>query len=566
VESTASSLLALLGLAGDPLQSREHLFLAHLLRHAWSEGRDLDLPGIIELLQHPPFDKIGVMPLDTLFAEKDRVQLALRLNHLLASPGFDLWLQGAPLDPASLLHDERGRPRVAIFSIAHLGDAERMFFVSLLLNQMLGWMRAQNGTTSLRALLYMDEIFGFLPPTPIRRPKRPMMTLLKQARAFGLGCLLATQNPVDLDYKALSNIGTWFLGRLQTERDKLRVLDGLEGCRRIAGREIRPRRTMETLISGLGNRVFLMNNVHEDGPVFFETRWVMLPPDADPAGLVYEPRVLRAGRVLIEDAKLGVSFTDERCELAPVDGARGEADWALATPFDPEASSLSRLPVQGPGFLALPKPLAAAAAYTALKRAFADELARAGGLELLHHPALGEVSLPGECERDFRLRLVQKAREIRDERVQALRDDFARRIAREEADVTRAEAALEREKAQATSAKWNAMASAGSALLGALFGRKKLTATNIRRVGSAGTSMNRSVAQAGDVARAEEKLAAERADVSRLEEELRAAIDTLERALDPVHQPLESIRLKPLKKNIVVTACGLAWVPIPAGA
>ena len=183
-----------------------------------------------------------MLDLESFFPAKDRFALAMALNNLLASPGFGAWLEGEPLDIGRLLHTPAGKPRVAIFSIAHLNDAERMFFVTLLLNQMLGWMRAQSGTTSLRALLYMDEIFGYFPPVANPPSKMPLLTLLKQARAFGLGVVLATQNPVDLDYKGLANTGTWFIGRLQTERDKARVLDGLEGAARQRGARVRPRR------------------------------------------------------------------------------------------------------------------------------------------------------------------------------------------------------------------------------------------------------------------------------------------------------------------------------------
>jgi hypothetical protein len=248
------------------------------------------------------------MDVETFYPEKSRQALALKFNHLLASPGFSTWLEGPPLDIAKMLHREDGKPRISIFSIAHLSDSERMFFVSLLLNQMLGWMRTQRGTTSLRALLYMDEIFGFLPPTANPPSKRPMMTMLKQARAFGLGCLLATQNPVDLDYKALSNIGTWFLGRLQTERDKLRVLDGLEGAAGSQNAKF-DRKEMERLLSGLGNRIFLMNNVHEDQPVLFHVRWVMS----------YLTGPLTRGQIkILMDGKRGAFHTEKQQAAAEV--------------------------------------------------------------------------------------------------------------------------------------------------------------------------------------------------------------------------------------------------------
>jgi hypothetical protein len=227
---TVSSLLGMVGIAADPVQSREFILLSSIIDHQWRQGQDLDLAQLITQVQNPPVTRIGVLDLEGFYPSKDRFGLVMALNNLLASPGFNAWLEGAPLDIDQILHTPTGKPRVAIFSIAHLNDAQRMFFVSLLLNQVLGWMRTQTGTTSLRALLYIDELFGYLPPGSMPPSKTPLLTLLKQARAFGLGLVLATQNPVDLDYKALSNAGTWLIGRLQTERDKARLLDGLEGA------------------------------------------------------------------------------------------------------------------------------------------------------------------------------------------------------------------------------------------------------------------------------------------------------------------------------------------------
>ena len=274
IGTTATSLLGLLGIDADPIKSREHILIATILDAAWRQGRELDLAGLIQQIQTPPVKRVGVLDLDAFFPSKDRFALAMSLNNLLAAPGFGAWMEGEPLDVDTLLHTPEGKPRVAVVSIAHLSDAERMFFVSLLLNQVVGWMRTQSGTTSLRALLYMDEIFGFFPPVANPPSKTPLLTLLKQARAFGVGVVLATQNPVDLDYKGLSNTGTWLIGRLQTERDKARVLDGLEGAAGTAGQGF-DRAGLERILSGLSTRVFLMNNVHEDHPVVFESRWVM---------------------------------------------------------------------------------------------------------------------------------------------------------------------------------------------------------------------------------------------------------------------------------------------------
>lgn len=274
ISSAVSGLLALLGIEADPVRSREHIFLSNVLSTAWRGGQDLDLAGLMRHIQRPPLDRIGVIDVETFFPSNERMKLAMSLNNLLASPSFASWLSGEPLDVAKLLYTPAGKPRLAIVSIAHLDDAQRMFFVTLLLNEILAWMRTQPGTGSLRALLYMDEVFGYFPPGANPPSKRPMLTLLKQARAFGLGCVLATQNPVDLDYKGLSNAGTWFLGRLQTERDKARVIEGLEGASVQAGSKF-DRQAMKATLAALGSRVFLMKNVHDDAPVVFHTRWAM---------------------------------------------------------------------------------------------------------------------------------------------------------------------------------------------------------------------------------------------------------------------------------------------------
>jgi hypothetical protein len=274
IATTVTSLLGLLNISADPLQSREHILISTLIGQMWQRGQDLDIAALIGQIQNPPVTKVGVLDLESFYPSKDRFGLVMALNNLLASPGFNAWLEGVPLDIGQILYTPQGKPRVAIFSVAHLPDNERMFFVSMLLNQILGWMRTQPGTTSLRALVYMDEIFGYFPPTANPPSKRPLLTLLKQARAFGVGVVLATQNPVDLDYKGLSNTGTWFIGRLQTERDKARVMEGLEGAAASAGSNFN-RQKMEQLLASLGSRVFLMNNTHEDEPVVFQTRWCL---------------------------------------------------------------------------------------------------------------------------------------------------------------------------------------------------------------------------------------------------------------------------------------------------
>ena len=271
-QTTVSSLLAHAGIDGEPLKSREHILLSTILLAAWQAGESPDLATLIERVQQPPVRRIGVMDVDSFFPPKDRFAFAMAVNALIASPGFEVWNQGDSLDVGAFLRTSAGKPRVSIFTLAHLDDNQRMFFVALLLNAVAGWMRTQSGTSSLRAMVYMDEIFGFFPPIANPPSKGPLLTLLKQGRAAGVGVVLATQNPVDLDYKGLANIGTWWLGRLQTERDKARVLEGLESASDSGGLD---RSEVDRLLSALTGRVFLMRNVHEDALTLFQSRWAL---------------------------------------------------------------------------------------------------------------------------------------------------------------------------------------------------------------------------------------------------------------------------------------------------
>ncbi len=229
IAGTVAALLGLAGVDADPIRSREGILLATIFEYYWQRDEDLDLAKLILAINEPPVRQMGVFDVDTFYPPKDRFELAMAFNTLVASPKFQSWLQGEPLDADRLFFDADGKPRHSVIYIAHLSDSERMFIVTLLLENVLTWMRRQSGTTSLRALLYFDEVFGYFPPTAEPPSKRPLLTLLKQARAFGLGVVLVTQNPVDIDYKGLTNAGTWFIGKLQAERDKERVLSGLQG-------------------------------------------------------------------------------------------------------------------------------------------------------------------------------------------------------------------------------------------------------------------------------------------------------------------------------------------------
>ena len=615
IERTVTSLLSLVGVDADPLQSHEAVLLANVFHSEWAAGRGLSLESLIRHIQKPPFGKVGVIDVESFLPEKSRQVLALRFNNLLASPGFATWLEGPPLDIAKMLHTPAGKPRISIFSIAHLGDAERMFFVSLLLNQMLGWMRTQNGTTSLRALLYMDEIFGFLPPTANPPSKRPMMTMLKQGRAFGLGCLLATQNPVDLDYKALSNIGTWFLGRLQTERDKLRVIDGLEGA---AGSQSAPfeRKEMETLLSGLGTRVFLMNNVHEDHPVLFHARWVMsyltgpltrmqikslmdpkragfenpTAPPAPPAAanpmampgmaapanasprpavgagvverfaaagndIIYQPYLLRAATVHFSSTRAGIEGS-RQIRLANPVLANG-IDWGNTSDAPHETTEE---PVASASFGELPGYAMNAANYKQVEKDFSDWLYRNERLDVFYCPVLKAWSKPGESEGDFRVRLTHAAHEARDAAMEKVRTTAARKIATLETRLRTAEARVAKEKAEAGAAKMTAGVSILGGLLGGLLGRKAGMTTLSR----GGTAINRTTSaykQHQDVAQAMTRVGDITRDIQSLQSELEAEIARISAEHDTANLELETESLKPRRTDVKVDEIALLWLP-----
>ncbi|MEM7048980.1 MAG: DUF87 domain-containing protein [Acidobacteriota bacterium] len=622
VAVTVQGLLGLIGIDADPVQSREHILLANLFERAWRSGLDLDLGQLIHQVQNPPMQKVGVLPIDSFFPQKDRFGLAMALNNLLASPGFSTWMSGEPLDVDRLLYNPEGKPRVAIFSIAHLGDAERMFFVTLLLNQTLGWMRSRPGTSSLRALLYMDEVFGYLPPVANPPSKQPLLTMLKQARAFGLGLVLATQNPVDLDYKALSNIGTWFLGRLQTERDKARVLDGLEGAAASAAGF--DRQAMEEILAGLGKRVFLLHNVHEDGPEIFQTRWAMsylrgpltrsqidrltpeeAPPATAPAAavtaapapeaipapappatappprpvlpaaieqrflalrgrpgsdLTYQPALLGLGRVHFVDSRKEVDESEEVALLAELPADVAAVDWYEARQTELRLEDLEDEPaIPTAAFAELSAAAGSQRSYTSWKRAFSDALYRERRLTLHRCPSLKMVSAAGESERDFRIRLGDQAREARDQAVDKLRDKAEKKLDTLAERKRKAEQAVERERDQARDAKLQTAVALGSSLLGALFGgRKRSLSTAVRGVG-------RSYKQGQDVGRAQENVASYERQMAELQADLEAEIDALKERYDPQLLELDTVEVKPRRTDIEVRLVALAWVPTVAG-
>lgn len=603
----ASSLLSLLGIDADPVRSREHILLTTILQSAWAEKRSLDLAALVHAVQSPPVKRIGVMELESFFPAQERFALAMLVNNLLAAPRLQPFLAGDAIDIDRMLYGDKGQPRIAIFSVAHLDDTERMFFVSLLLNEVVAWTRTRSGTSSLRAIVYMDEVFGYLPPVGEPPSKRPLLTLLKQARAFGVGVVLATQNPVDLDYKALSNAGTWFIGRLQTERDKKRLADGLASAASGLGSG-----DLEKTIGALEPRMFLLHNTHELKPVVFHTRWVLsylagpltrdqirrlpggsargasvsvpqsapappvppaaesgpatnavpvLPPDLPQrfetgASSAWAPFALGVARVHVPVPGGGI-HTQTFVRLAPLTAESPGPDWSasaelagepVSTPTPPAAATFG------------PLPRAAGQAGTAKKwsAALADALYRGVAISLFECKRLRLVSGPGESERDFRIRIAETSRADRDAKVEKLRDQYRAKLGTLEERIRRAQQAVSREKDQASSQRMTAAMSAGATILSAFMGRK-VSRTAVGDAARSVRGIDRAAKQGRDVDRAEDSLEVLLARRGEIEGALAADVAALEARLDPLAEPLTSLSVRPRKSDVEVLSVVVLW-------
>lgn len=602
VEAAVSGLLALVGIAADPLRSREHVLLSQLLDTAWRAGNDVALAQLIQQVAKPPFHQVGAFDLETFFPAKERTELALALNTLLASPSFAAWTAGDPLDVASLLFTANGKPRAAIMSIAHLGDAERMFFVTLLLQEIISWMRGQAGTSSLRAIVFMDEVAGYLPPVAAPPSKKPMLTLLKQARAFGVGIVVATQNPVDLDYKALSNAGTWLLGRLQTERDQARVLEGLEGASAAAGKAF-DRAAMTAQLAGLAQRQFVMNNVHDDHPVVFQTRWVMsylagpmtraqltklAPPNSagtasrattaaapTPTGSTptsqarpvvpselpelfagsgaLAPALCAIVKVHYSAPKSDLDAWRELVVIAPLTADSAGDYWEHAELADKSGlASAASEPPTGASFAPLPAALTAKA-ISKLGDGLQAWIYRAAPLEAWQVRELKLVSRPDENEAAFRGRIALAVRESRDAAVAKLRAKYQPKLDALASKLQTAHQRIDREKAQATSATADSAISVGASVLGALFGSRR---GSIGKAASAARSVSRTLNQRGDVARAEQSAANIEQQVGELESQLAAEAAAIQGAAVPEPERLD---VAAKKSDTAIVKLALLW-------
>ncbi|MEM9188577.1 MAG: DUF87 domain-containing protein [Myxococcota bacterium] len=599
VVSTVAGLLALVAVDADPLTSREHVLLANILDRAWRDGRSLSLVDLVRKIIDPGIDQLGVIDLETFFPKADRQKLALRFNGLLASPGFSAWTEGEPLDVDALLRAPDGRPRISVLSIAHLPDQERMFFVTLLLNEVVAWMRGQAGTSSLRAILYMDEVFGFFPPVKNPPSKTPMLTLLKQARAFGLGVVLASQNPVDLDYKALSNCGTWFLGRLQTERDVDRVVDGLRGA---AAAERFDEQAIRATLAGLKSREFFLQNAHDNRPALFETRWVLnylrgpltsrqlrtltepyrstegrssapkakrssikhggARPALDPEvpelflsadrskDVIYQPECLADVRLHYTHRHAEIDFWAEPAVHTRIKGQAFDELQLLhrgRLPLEPE-------PIEDARYAPLPGSFGTIAKMKKLQKKLIANLYRDQKLIIGYCREHKLWSRVGESRAQFAARVEQVGREERDRRLEKLRRSYAPKLQRIEQRIERAKRKVEKEEQQYSQQKYQTAVSVGATVLSAILGRRGLGSAT-----SAARGAGRAANERGDIAQAKESLADLQAELEELTAEFEAEATAL-RELS-LAAPIEEKEVRPKKSDIEVVQLAVLWAP-----
>ncbi|MCD8575015.1 MAG: DUF87 domain-containing protein [Erysipelotrichaceae bacterium] len=607
LDVTATSILSLIGVNAQTLTSREHILISNILDHAWQQHQALTLSDLIIMIQTPPMKQVGVLDLESFYPSKDRLTLAMQLNNVLASPSFKSWLEGEALDIQHFLYNSSGKPCVSVFSIAHLSDSERMFFVTMLLNEVISWMRSQPGTGSLRAMLYMDELFGFLPPVANPPSKTPLLTLLKQARAYGLGLVLSTQNPVDLDYKALSNTGTWLIGRLQTQRDIERLIAGLEG---LASDKPFNRTETERLIAGLSQRQFYLHSVHEANPTLFSTRWVLSylagpmtrdqiaslnqisttpqhafqpqkttqsssqpllsaqipqvycpPQQYSTSSLTYEPYCIGVGDVFYQSAKHNVSLNQNVVFLAPIHDGVISVDWSEAQKVNLSLKDISRQKPDNAVFEAYPQAASNLKNYDLWEKSLNQFIRTNVSLKLFYSPKLKLLSQVNEDQRDFVIRLQHAAHEARDEAIEALKKKYATRMNTLEDRLRRAQQAVEKQSTLANQKKMDAMVSTGTAIFSALFGSKKISATSITRVGSAMKSSSKALKSGQGIEQAQETLESVQNQLQELSQELENHVLKISDDYDVTTDYLEEVEIRATSNNISIPLVALAWVP-----
>ncbi len=600
LKSSVMGLLSLVGIEAEPLDSKEYILLSQIIAKSWREERSLSIEELVGRIVNPPFKKIGVLPLESFYPDKERFRFATKFNAVIASPNFSNWLSGEALDIQKLLYDEEGKAKIAIFSISHLNDDERMFFVTLLLNKYIAWMRLQSGSNRLRTLLYMDEIYGFFPPTKNPPSKEPMITLLKQARAYGIGVVLSTQNPVDLDYKGLSNIGTWCIGRLQTTQDVNRVIDGLGGKMDSSF----DKKEIATLLANLKKRTFFLKSSHLEDIRLFGTRWVLsylkgplkkaeitaLMEDQKAAAAPesnretapvkatesdykrvntvdssidqyyevdmtgqhrYRPYLAAHTEVYYHDGRRGIEITEVGSLYLDLDGLHS-VDWEEA---EVEALDFTKLPISEPKdakYASVPDAVVEDKALKHTTRALIDHLYQSSKLEMYRCKALRLESEADQALSDFKVTVQGELDERKEEKLEKLKEQYEKKEKRLLDQLSRAKARVEKEKGDQMSSLLNV----GASLLGALFGRATAT-----KIGTTISRSSRAYKERGDVSRAEEKVTEVEEKIYDLGTELEEKIDTLSDDYSIDNYEIESFSIKPKKRDVSVEAIGILWRP-----
>ncbi len=619
IEGTVTSLLGLVGITADPLSSREHVLLSNLIENAWRAGRDLDLGGLIGEIQTPPLRKLGVFEIDAFFPPKDRTELALKLNALIASPAFASWGQGAPLDPQSLLFTPEGKPRAAIIYLAHLSDEERMFVTTLVFGKLVTWMRGQAGTSDLRALAYMDEVAGYVPPTAAPPAKKPILTILKQGRAFGLGLVLATQNPVDLDYKAMSNAGTWLVGRLQTENDKARVLEGLRSA--AGGTDIA---TLDAAIGALQKRQFMLVSAKDSRPRVFATRWAMsylrgpltkeevtqlMAASPRPQAAAPEPGAAPAAPLAADETSVApavpagvtVSFLDPAASWAAQVGARAGTtslraflSARVALRYDDTAAGIDEQQefeaLYGPldagldldaetvvdfddrdfrpeapdgcSYVLPTAPIGEAKFYAQASKDVEARLVANRALEIFRNKELKLSSRPGETQEAFLQRCDATGQEHADAETVKLTKRLEAKKDRLENALEISRRRVEELDTQTKSRQANELITGAGAVLGALFGGKRSARSITSAVGSVASKHGQAATSSERRDTAEAKVQQTTDDVAQLEREILDDVAEIDDRWKTVAETIETIAIRLEATDVRVTDLRLVWAPV----
>src|SRR5574344_151560 len=605
INSTVSSILALIEEKADS-SSKESILLSSIFLNAFKEQKDLSLEELISLIVTPPFSKIGVFALETFFAQNDRLKLALKLNAIIANPAFSTWIEGEPLNRSNMLYDEQGKAKVNIFSIAHLNDTQRMFFVTILLNQMVAWMRRQEGTTSLKALLYMDEIFGYFPPLGNPPSKQPMLTLLKQARSFGIGIILSTQNPVDIDYKGLSNIGTWFLGRLQTKQDIDRVIDGLSSASEGINKA-----QIASMLSNLEKRNFILNNINDDGIKVFETRWALsylkgpIPKDGikklmsekkslnnkekisvntsetkiDISKSIPKPILISnigelylyssqnsnyymqqylicSGSVRFVNTSMQIDieknlkykfYLDEKMEEVNFDEKEEFSDLKFETKEKANTN-----------YYELPKFIQNERDLKQIEKDFSDYLYRNSKLTLYKIDSLKLSSKQEENLEDFKIRVQDRLNEKIDLEIEKLKNKYEKENSDFETKISKLYDKLDKEKREATASTTDTILDIGTSILGAFFGKSN-AASSLGKIASGAKGANKILKEREDVKIVENEIAV-------LQEQKASLLNILETEVSKIEEEnsiskfqIEEFYINPKRTDIYNLKLELLW-------